>query len=74
MCKSFFIIECPKGTFGDNCSAQCPDNMYGDLCVEKCKCEKNQVCNRVRGCIGILLFYFNYFKASVKLIISFRNK
>lgn len=69
-----FIIECPKGTFGENCSEQCPDIMYGEFCAKRCDCKANQVCNRVDGCIGILLFHFNYSNAFVKILTSFRNK
>uniref|UniRef100_A0A8W8ITR1 Uncharacterized protein n=2 Tax=Magallana gigas TaxID=29159 RepID=A0A8W8ITR1_MAGGI len=43
--------QCPKGTFGENCSTQCPDNMYGESCAKRCDCKANQVCNRVDGCI-----------------------
>lgn len=53
-----FIIECPKGSFGENCSTQCPDNMYGESCAKRCDCKANQVCNRVDGCIGIYFISF----------------
>lgn len=57
-----FIIECPKGTYGENCSVQCPDNMYGELCAKRCDCKANQVCNRVDGCKGIFKISFQLSK------------
>lgn len=57
-CNNYFYAngtckECPKGTFGKNCSIQCPKSMYGQFCATKCDCKENQQCHRVLGCIGI---------------------
>lgn len=35
---NIFFIECPAGTFGDNCSTMCPDNYFGRFCDEECHC------------------------------------
>lgn len=56
-----FIIECPKGTYGLNCSRRCPTNMYGNLCAKICNCNGSQVCNHVDGCIGISYILFLLF-------------
>lgn len=52
-----FVIECPKGTYGENCSEICPVNLYGELCLERCDCKPNEDCNRVHGCLPSIIVY-----------------
>ena len=41
---SFFILECPRGTFGTGgkCDHPCPPGSFGKLCSEDCDCEDNK--------------------------------
>ncbi|XP_052075793.1 uncharacterized protein LOC127713863 isoform X2 [Mytilus californianus] len=45
-------IECPIGHFskGDNCT-KCVDERYGSKCAEQCRCNSNERCDNVKGCI-----------------------
>lgn len=55
-----FVVECLKGTYETNCETKCPDNMYGQLCSQECQCKRNQMCDRISGCIGISVFIINF--------------
>ncbi|KAK3104482.1 hypothetical protein FSP39_003153 [Pinctada imbricata] len=45
-----FIIACPAGTYGGNCSLICPKGYYGTLCRKKCECENDEICHSITGC------------------------
>lgn len=42
-----FIVACPSGYHGDNCTSMCPTNTYGDSCGHKCTCSP---CHHIYGC------------------------
>lgn len=46
-----YFIECPNGTYGQNCTQICQPSFYGKLCSEKCDCT-NSSCHHVYGCIA----------------------
>ncbi|XP_062585007.1 uncharacterized protein LOC134246650 [Saccostrea cucullata] len=46
-------LECPFGSFGQNCMEQCISGFYGRLCGNACSCEAHK-CNRVDGCPKVL--------------------
>ena len=48
MCM-LYLIECPAGFLGDNCSISCPYPSYGKLCNHMCGCAKSS-CHHVYGC------------------------
>lgn len=48
MCM-LYLIECPAGFLGDNCSISCPYPSYGTLCNQMCGCSKSS-CHHVFGC------------------------
>jgi len=41
----FFILECPEGTFGRNCS-------------ETCQCKNGARCNKLTGCCSCTIGYY----------------
>ncbi|XP_052076536.1 uncharacterized protein LOC127714502 isoform X3 [Mytilus californianus] len=56
-CNNFYqiderCVECPIGHFskGDNCT-KCVDERYGSKCAEQCRCNSNERCDNVKGCI-----------------------
>lgn len=55
--KFFLIVECPIGSYGENCSQNCPDEKYGEFCLQQCNCTTNQRCNFMFGCLGIVFDY-----------------
>ena len=50
---SFLTLDCPPGTFGDNCTTSCPNRHYGDHCGLKCECTSDERCDPVIGCVSI---------------------
>lgn len=64
---SFYILACPGGTYGSNCST-CPEDWYGLLCGQKCNCNTDQYCDPVDGCSGILNFDISIFHRIIGLI------
>ena len=51
---SFYILACPRGTYGLNCSDNCPEDWYGLLCGQKYHCSTDQYCDLVHGCSGFI--------------------
>ena len=64
----FYILACPRGTYGLNCSDKCPEDLYGLFCGQKCKCSTGQYCDPVDGCSGILNFDISIFHRIIGLI------
>lgn len=46
--KRIFLLECPAGYYGTNCSKVCLASYYGIRCVTKCECSP---CHHVYGCM-----------------------
>ena len=44
------FAECPKGSYGQNCTKTCVYPKYGWLCYQTCDCADFQYCNLVDGC------------------------
>lgn len=55
----FKFVECPIGTYGENCTETCPHGKFGEFCLQPCECEINQLCNFMFGCLGIDLGLFS---------------
>lgn len=49
--KNVPILECPAGTFDNNCTVKCPEGYYGNICAEKCNCSRYETCHPLKGCI-----------------------
>lgn len=43
------LLDCPKGTWSDNCSKPCPRLRFGRKCLQTCSCDEN-MCDAVTGC------------------------
>lgn len=43
-----FILDCPSGFYGVNCSNVCSTPYYGVGCAMKCECVP---CDRIYGCL-----------------------
>ena len=43
--------ECPAGYYGNACKKECLEGQYGRLCDYSCNCTRNQVCDKVVGCV-----------------------
>lgn len=43
--------ECPPGFYGNACKKECLEGQYGRLCDSKCHCTRNQICDKVVGCV-----------------------
>lgn len=46
----FIFLECPIGSFGEDCEENCPYPQYGDYCQSTCYCSKDG-CHYSHGCI-----------------------
>ena len=46
---SKYIIACPPGFFGTNCSVQCPSPSFGLHCLNECNCSQSE-CDPEQGC------------------------
>lgn len=51
-----FLLECPAGTYGVNCSEACPEGYYGRLCKDVCPLQCDQTCDVISGeCPGNMI-------------------
>lgn len=56
---AFFILVCPLGYIGLNCSFRCRYPAFGQFCQNKCYCLQFH-CDHRTGCKGIYFFIGNY--------------
>lgn len=48
--SELFLIDCPIGYFGNNCSSPCRYPNYGKECQHNCSHCGNETCNSTFGC------------------------
>ncbi|XP_078325448.1 uncharacterized protein LOC111127265 isoform X5 [Crassostrea virginica] len=51
--RSKRCMECPKGSYGQNCTKTCVYPKYGWLCYQTCDCADFEYCNLVDGCLNV---------------------
>lgn len=45
----FFLLVCPSGYYGPNCSLKCRPPSFGIKCQLECEC-REQDCDHISGC------------------------
>nr|XP_022327968.1 uncharacterized protein LOC111127188 isoform X1 [Crassostrea virginica] len=57
-------MECPKGSYGQNCIKTCVYPKYGWLCYQTCECADFEYCNLVDGCLNVSTISTSTFEQS----------
>lgn len=69
-----YVLECPPGTFGLNCTGTCVPYYFGRLCRSKCDCPLHQ-CDLKLGCrkrnLMIKTHVFISFKYAIHLLARY---